>query len=268
MKSVVLLIISLILACCKPHGKVQFLQDNKVQLASPKLTASNKIIDSAALLQTEMKMDGVTIFYTDDGQEPNAEGSFEYKRPISVLRPGTYKFKAFHPEWRPSETAVITFVKMGQTVDSVIWSEALNQKYSGKGQRTLVNHKKAGVNYSDQEWLGFDAPSAMTCIFDRVMNISSIDIGYLNHPGAWIFPPGSVQIFTSEDGHVYQVHSKNDLPQPQGMNDAAQQTYNIPLNKNVKSIKLVFENVAQIPGWHEGKDQKGWMFMDEIIFNK
>ena len=268
MKGAVLLIICLMMVCCKPHGKDHFLQDNSVQLASPRLTASNKIIDSAAVLQTELAMDGISIFYTDDGGEPTSEGSELYKEPISVLRPGTYKFKAFHPDWKPSETAVITFVKMGQRVDSVIWNAALNQQYSGRGPRTLVNHKKAGVNYSDKEWLGFDAPAVMTCIFDQQLNISSVDIAYLNHPGAWIFPPGSVQIHTSEDGLDFQPHSKNELPQPSGMSDAAQQTFTIPLSKNVKAIKLVFENVAQIPGWHEGKDQKGWMFMDEIIFNK
>lgn len=268
MKGVFLLIISLAFACCKPQVQDRFLQDNRIQLASPRLTASNKIIDSAAVLQTELSMQGVSIFYTDDGREPTAENSVLYKGPISVVRPGTFKFKAFHPEWKPSETAEITFVKMGRTVDSVVWNGAWNQKYSGRGSGTLVNHKKAGVNYTDKEWLGFDAPAVMTCIFDQKTSISSLDIGYLNHPGAWIFPPGSVEIYTSKDGLVFQPRGKNDLPQPSGMNDAVQMTFSIPLNEHVRAVKLAFENVGQIPGWHEGADQKGWMFMDEIIFNK
>lgn len=268
MRGIFLLMIGIALTCCKPDGKNQFLQEKNVQLASPRINASNKIIDSSATLKAELAMDGVALFYTFDGREPKAEDAALYTGPISVLAPGTYKFKAFHPEWKPSEIVAINFVKKGLSVDSVIWNGLLNQQYTGRGSRTLVNHRKASNNYMDKEWLGFDAATGMTCIFDAQTNISSIDIGYLNHPGAWIFPPGSIQIYTSEDGLVFRPMNKYELPQPSGISDAAQQNFSIPLNKNVKGVKLEFENLKQIPDWHEGAGQNGWMFMDEIIFNK
>jgi hypothetical protein len=34
-----------------------------------------------------------------------------------------------------------------------------------------------------------------------------------------------------------------------------------------KCYKLVAKNVQRLPEWHPGKGQKGWVFIDEVVFN-
>lgn len=253
---------------CGRHGDPELLQQNSAQLAMPRLIASNQIIDSAETLSAELAMEGVSIYYTDDGSEPTETGAYLYKTPLRIAQPGTYKFKAFHTDWKPSETAQVIFVKKGCDVDSVIWQNPLNERYGGRGPRTLVNHRKAGANYMDNEWLGFDTAAIMTCIFEEKTHISSIDIGYLNHPGAWIFPPGSVVVYTSSDGIEFRAEALEELPKPIMIPDAKQETLSLPLRETVKGIRLEFKNMDRIPEWHEGAGKKAWLFMDEIIFNQ
>jgi hypothetical protein len=35
----------------------------------------------------------------------------------------------------------------------------------------------------------------------------------------------------------------------------------------VKYLKLVVTPVAKLPKWHQGKGDKGWVFVDEVLVN-
>lgn len=264
---VICYIVLLLLIGCKKNEINSLLQQNEIQLVKPRILASNKIIDSTVTLSAEIMMDKVQIFFTDNGMEPTEE-SLSYREPILISEPATFKFKAFHPEWKPSEIAEINFINKGHDVDSIVWLDSLNEKYKGQGSRTLINHTKASNNFTDKEWMGFDSPVSMIFIFNENTSISSIDIGYLNHPGSWIFPPYKITIYISYNGLDFIEKSSNELPVPIPVSDAVEETFSIPFNKSVKGLKLEFENVSQIPDWHEGVGNKAWLFMDEIIFNK
>lgn len=257
----------LFLVGCKQGSQLELLQQNEIQLVKPRLMSSNKIIDSTVSLTADLKLDQVKIFYTDNGQEPTEE-SILYQEPILIASPSVYKFKAFHPYWKASETEEIKFIKKGYDVDSIIWLHPLNNQYSGRGAKTLVNHTKANNNYLDKEWLGFDKPVGLICKFEKMTQLSSIDIGYLSHPGAWIFPPEEISIYVSQDGIDFRKISDEVVPVVQGFKDASLATHRIEVNEAVLAIQLSFQNVQNLPEWHDGAGNGAWMFMDEIIFNK
>ena len=257
----------LFLAGCKHSSQLELLQQNEIQLVKPRLMSSNKIIDSTVTLTADLKLDQVKIFFTDNGEEPTEEAIL-YREPILIVSPSTYKFKAFHPSWKASETEEIKFINKGYDVDSIIWLQPLSDQYGGRGAKTLVNHKKATNNYLDNEWLGFDKPVGLICKFEKKIKLSSIDIGYLSHPGAWIFPPEEISIYVSQDGIDFKKMSDEVVPVVQGFIDASLATYRIELNEEVLAMRFNFQNVQKLPEWHDGAGNGAWMFMDEIIFNK
>ena len=168
-------------------------------MAKPRITVSNLIIDSSVTVKAELKMKGVKIYFTTDDSEPN-ETSKLYEQFLEIKTPGIYKFKAFHSAWKTSETEAVEFIKKGKPVDTIIWETEPNQKYRGQGLNTLVNNTKARINYMDSQWVGFDTIARATTMFKDITEIKSIDIGYLNNPAAWIFPPEKISVFISYDG--------------------------------------------------------------------
>ena len=251
---------------CKQEQTNDLLQSHDVRLVKPRVTATNQIIDSSVIVSAELRMEAVKMYMTSDGSEPS-ENSKLYVQPLQITEPGIYKFKAFHSEWQESETEIITLIKKGKSVDSIIWLSEANSKYSGRGIKTLVNNTKARVNYMDPEWVGFDTIAKAITVFKEKTFIKTLDIGYLNNTGAWIFPPEQIQVFVSYDGVGFVAKEKLNLnPLAQGT-DQRVETIQLLINEAVKAIRIEVKNVAEIPEWHEGNAKTAWLFMDEWIFN-
>jgi len=90
----------------------------------------------------------------------------------------------------------------------------------------------------------------------------------LYNPGAWIFPPKEITVSESLNGIDFVEISRHMLNEPNESADVVIETFTITLNKEIKFLKLDIDNMAVIPEWHDGKGNKAWLFMDEIIFNK
>ncbi|MGB0881048.1 MAG: chitobiase/beta-hexosaminidase C-terminal domain-containing protein [Polaribacter sp.] len=256
----------LVFAACKQEKTNTLLQDKDIQLVSPRVTVSNLIIDSLVTLKAELKMNGIKIYYTDDGSEPTKNSKL-YEQPLEIVSPGVYKLKAFHPAWKMSETETVEFVKKGKPIDTIIWETNYHQKYKGKGANTLINNRKAMVGFMDSEWLGFDTIARATAMFKDITDVKSLHIGYLNNPAAWIFPPEQINVFVSYDGKSFVEKEKLKLPPLQQAINQKMETISISINKKVKAIKIEVKNVEEIPSWHQGVGNPAWVFMDEWIFN-
>jgi len=262
-----ILIISLIvLVGCKQKSPSILLQSQDVSLVKPRVTATNQIIDSSVIVSAELRMGAVKIYMTSNGDDPS-EASELYTAPLHVAQPGVYKFKAYHPKWKSSETETIVLIKKGKSVASINWQTKPNTKYNGRGVNTLINNSKASVNYMDPEWMGFDSIVSAITVFKEKTHIKTLDIGYLNNPTAWIFPPEQIQVFLSHDGLGFVAKEKLNLDPLSQMIDQRTETIQISINEDVKAIKVEVINVKEIPSWHEGSGNTAWLFMDEWIFN-
>jgi len=54
-------------------------------------------------------------------QEIPTENSTKYTDPITVEKEGTYSFKAFHPDWKPSTTTILKLYKKGIIPNKIDW---------------------------------------------------------------------------------------------------------------------------------------------------
>tara|TARA_B110000093_G_scaffold9279_1_gene8862 strand:- start:9218 stop:10018 length:801 start_codon:yes stop_codon:yes gene_type:complete len=266
MRNLILLGCLLFFFGCNQRIKSKLLQQQTVQLVKPRLTVSNLIIDSSVVVAAELKMKDVKIYLTSDGSEPN-ENSKLYKQQLEITVPGIYKFKAFHPEWKVSETEIVEFIKKGKSVDTIIWETKPHEKYQGQGLNTLVNNSKAMVNFMDPEWMGFDATAKAKIVFEDMTDIKSFDIGYLNDPASWIFPPEKISVLVSYDGALFVEKEKRNIASLKQTIDQRMETISIPINEKIRAIKVEVKNIEIIPSWHEGAGSSAWLFMDEWVFN-
>ncbi len=245
---------------CKQETQTNFLQQNTISLAQPRVVANKTFIDSFVTIKASLKVDGVEIHYTSNGEIPGLT-SPKYTQPIQASEPGVYKFKAFHSDWNPSETTAITLFKTGLPADSILWHTNASEKYKGQGPKTLINQTKASLNFTDKQWVGFDTSAIATVQFNKKIFVKSITISYLNDPASWIFPPENIEI-----SMINGKKTKPVMP-VKALTDKKNETISIPIEAMVKSLKINVNNLQSIPEWHEGKGQKAWLFIDEFIFN-
>lgn len=266
MKKLILLLSFILLFSCKQNEVKPLLQGQEVQLVKPRVKTSNQLLDSIITISAELRIDNSSIYFTSNGEEPS-ENSNLYKHPIKVLETGVYKFKAFHTSLKESETEIIKIIKKGHTVASILWVTQPSKKYRGKGDRTLINNSKATISYTNSEWVGFDNIAKATVFFKEKTFIKSIDIGYLNNPSSWIFPPEQITAYISTDGITFIEKEVLNINSLDKMTDQKIENIKLLIDEEIKAIKIEVKNVQEIPSWHEGKGKSAWLFMDEWIFN-
>ncbi|MDT0553228.1 FN3 associated domain-containing protein [Urechidicola vernalis] len=266
MRTIVFLIITLAFISCSKKSSSNFLKKSEVQLVQPTIHISNQLIDSFVVLNAELNYPNVEIRYTTDDSEPNKDSKL-VDGELKITEPINFKFKAFHPELVPSQTITTSLAKKGKSIKSIQWISRPSEKYSGSGENTLTNHTKGSLNFGDKQWLGFDNKAHATVYFEKPTDISSIDLGYLSSPGSWIFPPRLIKISISKDGNTFISKEITELKSLEKNVNSSIQILNIPIEESVLAIELEIENESEIPSWHEGKGKKGWLFMDEWIFN-
>jgi hexosaminidase len=233
-------------------------------LSPPKITSSSSLIDSFVTVNASLKLDGVSIFYTEDGSIPNEKSSL-YINPLKIENSGTYTFKAFHQDWKSSAVSVLTLHKKGIDVSNGFSVSEAHPKYAGIGNLTLVNQQKASLNFTDKEWVGYNSIVKGNLIFKDETFITSLTIGYLSDMSSWIFPPSKVSILINNNPNFKK---EIILKAPDSILPRKMDALIVPIHAKVNALHIEIENTASIPNWHEGAGSKAWLFMDEWIVNQ
>lgn len=142
-------------------------------------------------------------------------------------------------------------------------------QYSGHGDKTLINGVIGSFDYTDQEWLGFRGTDIEVVVdLKELVEIKTIECGFLINQGSWIFSPEKVIVSISSDGTNFKIVKSFE-------EDARKENNNQEIRKfkteieGIKGrfVKINAKNIGICPKWHEGTDGKAWLFVDEIIIN-
>jgi len=259
----VLILCQIIYSCKNEEPKVNYLQKEQVQLVQPRILASTTLIDSFVIIKADRIIEGTELFYSNDGSEPT-KNSTQFTGEIIVKEPKEFKFRAFHNKFKPSEMTTLKLYKKGHSASEIQWFTQANEKYTGSGASTLINDKKGSLQFNSPQWMGFDTIANASVKFDKKTTIKTIDIGYLNDPGSWIFPPSEIEIIVNNNATNKLIFKLEPIG---GMMDKTMTSFSVPINTEVSTISISVKNLQQIPDWHDGKGNKAWLFMDEWIFN-
>lgn len=254
-------IIVFLIISCGEHNKKNYLQEQEIALVSPRISVTNTIIDTTVVINADLAIKGVEIFFTRDGTEPT-KASSRYSKPIVAKEAGSYKFKAFHPDWKPSNITALTLYKKGMIPDKMKWHTQAHTKYPDEESQSLVNQKKGSLNFRDTEWAGFDSIAKATVYFKKKTYLSGLTIGFLVDTKSWIFPPQEFLLYPN--GRDPISVSSFDLK----LDTKSIESVEIPIGQKLTSLTIEIKNLQKLPDWHPGKGNKAWLFLDEFIFNK
>ena len=91
---------------------------------------------------------------------------------------------------------------------------------------------------------------------------------FLYHPDNWIMLPRRIEILASQDGNNFTSIRDVSYPAPRREILAPRrEKLNTVPPEPFRYLKVQAQAVSYLPAWHPGHRQKGWMFIDEIIFN-
>jgi hypothetical protein len=212
---------------------------------------------------------GTEIRYTLDGSEVDSLRSPIFKDSLQVDSSFTVKARAYKPGWFGSETVRMRFMKTSYWPDSAVLLQPANEKYVGNGPKTVSDGQTGNFDISSGKWLGFRFNNMeLLLMFKQPVKMKAVTLNTMRHTRRYIFPPASIEIWGGQEPGKLQLLKKIKPAQPgKDTKDALQNiTCDFP-EQEVNYIRIVAVPVAKLPQWHEGKGQKAWVFVDEILLN-
>ncbi|MEM6348390.1 MAG: family 20 glycosylhydrolase, partial [Bacteroidota bacterium] len=232
------------------------------------------LVDSIYLEGKEIVLDLHTIaregkiHFERDSIDPSPSSPV-YTEPITIKENTTFRAAVFRDEQQLGNVYRENFL-YHQAIGANLAQEGLwSDSYTGGGAKALVDGRSGTLNHTDGHWQGYEGSRLnLTIDLGSVQEISSIDMHFLYHPDNWIMLPRRIEILASQDGNNYTSIRDVSYPAPRRETIAPrrEKLSTIPPDA-FRYLKVQAQAVPSLPAWHPGYRQKGWMFVDEIIFN-
>lgn len=240
-----------------------------LKLTPPIITNDLFVLKSSLPLKLKHYINGVSIRYTTDGSEPDSLKSPLYDGKVSITKNTVVKTRAFKSGWISSDVSEASFYLSTYTPDSAVFLQPVDNSYKGNGAATLIDGIKSGLNFRNGEYVGFrNNPMLTLFYFGQPTKLSSVTVSTMVDIDGYLMPPHSVAVWGGPDaGHLKLLGQlKPAQPTKSAPGYAQAQEITFP-TMDVKVVKIMVEPVPKLPLWHRGKNDKGWVFMDEVFFN-
>ncbi len=253
----------LILAAAVLQGYAQ----DSFQLAPPVMQYKSVFFTDTATVAFSFAMQGTSIHYTVNGNEPAASGA-RYKTPVIVKKNfTTVKAKVFGNGFLPSETVTAVFIAGGIPVKQIRYT-APHQNYPGTGPGTLNDNKGGNPAFSSKNWLGFNSDTVNIDIeMQKKGPVKKILLHLLQDHGSWIFLPKRIEVYATDAiTKTAVLIAEKEIQPGQDRGETACMPLLLRFNKKINTghLQVKLFTVTELPAWHPGKGQKGWIFTDEI----
>jgi len=208
----------------------------------------------------------LSIFYTLDGSDPTLQ-SIRYEKPFKVKETALIKAAAFRdgqPYGEISEKQFIIHLASGKPVKL---KYAYSQKYTGGGTLGLTDGITGSINFRDGFWQGFEQDDLDAVIdLGKSALIRKVIVRFLQHAGAWIFYPKSVEFAVSEDGENFESIDRVENDFPTNHPDPVVKEFKAKFEPTkARYMKVFAKNIGVCPPKHPSAGGKAWIFVDEII---
>ena len=104
--------------------------------------------------------------------------------------------------------------------------------------------------------------------FNQAKPINQIILSVMQNSGAFVLPPEKIIIKGGDSPAHAKVIGTLNIGIPKKDPEV---NINVPLaisiiKGNYRYIEIEADNITKLPNWHNGKGQKGWVFLDEVFF--
>ncbi|HNP48970.1 MAG TPA: discoidin domain-containing protein, partial [Bacteroidia bacterium] len=136
-------------------------------------------------------------------------------------------------------------------------------EYCRGGGFSLVNGVIGNLPWNGSDWLGWSGKNMDASIdLGKPVTFTKVSLDVLQDESSWIYLPRSLEVFVSEDGMNYTSLKKvSDSEIVSG-----QRLITLKVGRTVaRYIRVVAENLGNIPAGKAGEGNPAWLFVDEIL---
>jgi hexosaminidase len=221
-------------------------------------------VNHAYLVKLDTELPAAGIRYTLSGRDPDT-GSEVYTSPISVKSPTVIRAAAFSNGdilGRITEKEI----RIHKGTFKPVKLKYQYERYTGGGPFALVDGIRGTLTFSDGTWQGFHGKDLDAVIdLGTETDITRITVGCLETTRSWIFLPTEIEISVSTDGEAYASIWKDSFPVPTVLRAPKIMTYGGDMSARARYVRVRAKNIGACPGWHPGKGDDAWLFVDEIM---
>ena len=228
------------------HASIEILLDNE-ELGGHKLVHTNR---------NPIKIKTGQILIAEFPDSTDAQLLF-YPTSISFSNPLVVKVTRKGEVLRTNEYWITNHLALGK---NVVFDTPPNEKYNVNGNLALTDGITGETPWKGNQWLGFNTDSVrFTLDLSKKTRFRSVQLGYLDEPGSWIYAPVHCVIETSKNGKRWKKASR-----PMNKNAA------FTLTKRLKTryLRITTINKETIPQGLTGAGFTPWTFLDELIITK
>ena len=218
------------------------------------------------LISLSSEHPGEPIYFTINGNKPDKSSQI-FKKNFSIKKTTTIKANILKSDGTFGPVSEKTFYFHKAIGKTVVYNSDYVSKYSGSGEKNLIDGLIGSENHNDGYWQGWEKDD-MEIVIDLHENkkINTIVCGFLESHQSWIFLPKSVNILFSSDGKNFI--NKKQLILQDGENyikSNRKEGRFDRLNQSARYILITAINRKKCPSWHAGSGGRAWIFSDEIV---
>jgi hypothetical protein len=243
------------------------LAQDTFQLAPPLVNYNSVFFTNKTMVAIKFAQSATAVRYTLNNREPTVK-DMVYTKPVAITTNfTTLKAKAFGNNFHPSATMAVTFIKDGESIQS-IQQTTPNKDYPGTGANTLIDNKGGVPQFGSNTWLGYNCDTVrVTMNLEKEQTVNKVLLHFLQDEGSWIFMPDEiiVQWFDKKTNSFKNFGIEKLLADT--ASPGSRCNYRIIQTKNkIQTNKISINIIVKktIPAWHPGKGEHGWLFIDEI----
>ena len=208
----------------------------------------------------------IPIHYTLNGNDPTSKSPV-YTGPVAITKNCYIKAGLFVNDTLREHLTEMPVIVHNAIPAKITYLQKYSYRYPASGDHALIDGFKGSVNHRDGYWQGF-LGNDMEVILDlgKMETIHSINVTCLQNTKSWIFLPEYVEFSLSPDGKHWHSINEVDTPKDLKSDEPGIQPYaHLFPSTDARYIRVIAKNPGVCPAWHEGKGQKSWIFVDEIV---
>lgn len=239
-------------------------------LSPPVLVNESQLLKDDEPIVFKHNFPGAVIRYTLDGSDPDSLTSPIFDKPLDIDQAVLLKTRAFREGWLGSRIEEFNFFKKGIKPDRAELLTPPNSRYKANGVNSIIDGAKGKADkYKIPHWLGYKGkPFAAQLYFEKNNSpISRVTLSYAQNIGAYIMPPLKVEVWGGANPSSLRLLGTAKPRQPDNYDPNQVKGASVDFEPgNYKCFKVVAKPVSKLPSWHRGVGDKGWVFVDEVLF--
>jgi hypothetical protein len=262
MKTVLSVALLLAVSSC---NNPTFLQADAVALSQPVVEVADYFFTDVTQVEVGKTQGASQVHYTTDGSLPSSQSPVAAAQ-LQIDEPQILTFRTIGGGFLPSEPVAVEVMKLPAQRLTLISASPAFPPYNKVPNSALVDRAKAGKNFRETDWLGYQ-DSLLTFEFSLPEAlINGITVSVLEDQASWIFAPAVVKA-TFYDAAGDEVAFGKAIYPTKVEKSGSHFRFLRVATEEIRPARVQIEVIclSQIPDWHPGAGSKAWVFLDEVV---